>query len=107
MSDGGRPDLEAALGTFERVAANVVKAERVWAEIAGEQLSADEHDDRIRVFVDLTAALPAIDGFRVDAVPMSKTERELARWDAGEVDEPEFYVRTEEQIARPGAELRQ
>lgn len=105
MPDNGRLDLDAALKQFERVAANLEKAERVWADIAAENLTAEEHDDRVRHFVDLTAALPAIDGLRVESIPMSLTEMQLARFDAGEVGEPSFHVQIEEQIEAPGAQL--
>jgi hypothetical protein len=102
--DGGL-DLDAALKQFERVAANLDKAERVWAELAGGALTAEAHDNLVRHFVDLTAALPGIDGFRVESVPMSLTEMQLARFDASEVGEPSFHVQVEEQIGAPGAEL--
>ena len=98
-------DLDGALNQFERVAANLDKAERVWAEIAEANLSAEEHDDRVRHFVDLTAALPAIDGLRVESAPMSLGEIQLSRFEAGEVGEASLYVAVEEQIGAPGAEL--
>lgn len=107
MADERRPDLDSALRQFDRVAATLQKAEKAWVDIASAALTSDEHEDRVRVFTDLTAALPAIDGFRVDAVPMSKTEMQLAWFGAGEVDEPEFHVETEQRIGAPGAELRE
>jgi len=107
MTDNVRPDLDSALKQFERVAANLQKAERVWSDLRAAALTAEEHEGRIRVFRDLSSALPAIDGFRVDAIPMSKTEMQLAWFDAGEVDEPEFHVQTDERIGAPGAELRE
>ena len=91
---------------FERVAANLQKAERVWADIAGGNCTPEEHEDRLRAFVDLTAALPSIDGFRIDSVPMSLSETQLARFDAFELGEPDFHSQTEERIDMPGAELR-
>ncbi len=105
VSDADRPDLDAALKQFDRVAANLQKVERVWAEISAAKLTAEEHDDRIRHFIDLITALPAIDGFRVESVPMSLTEMQLARFDAFELGEPSCDVQVEAQIDAPGAEL--
>jgi hypothetical protein len=100
------PDLDAALKQFDRVASTLEKAERVWTDLDTEQLSNEEHEQRVRQFVDLTAALPGIEGFVVTADPMRKNEISLARWEAIEVDEPEFHLQTEERIAEPGAQLR-
>jgi hypothetical protein len=107
MADEPRHDLDTALKQLERVAANLQKAEKVWAELVDAALTSDEHESRVRIFCDLIAALPPIDGFRVESVPMSKTEMQLARFGAAEVDEPEFHVHTEQQIAAPGTELRE
>ena len=90
---------------FERVAATLDKAERVWADIVAGNLPAEEHDNRVRHFVDLTTALPAIDGFRVESAPMSLTEMQLARFDAFELGEHALGVQVEEQIEAPGAQL--
>jgi hypothetical protein len=107
VPDAAGSNLDAALKQFERVASTLEKAERVWADLAAGSLSSEDHEQRVRIFVDLVAALPAIDGFSVQVIPMSLTEMQLARFDAGEVGEPEFYVQTEERIDRPGFELRQ
>ncbi len=105
VPDDGRLDLDAALKQFERAAANLEKAERVWAGIAAANLTAEEHDDSVRHFVDLAAALPPIDGLRVESMPMSLTEMQLARFDAFELGEASLHVQVEEQIEAPGAEL--
>lgn len=107
MSDG-RPDLDAALGAFERVSANLVKAEQVWAELSGAgSLTTEQHEERVRLFVDLAQSLPAIDGFRVDEIPMSKTEAEMLLFDAGEVGEASAWVHATEAIDAPGLQLRE
>ena len=100
-------NLDAALRQFDRVAATLQKAETVWADLSKGSLTSEEHEQRVRIFVDLSSALPAIDGFEVRAIPMSLSEAQLARYGAAEVDEPEFHVQTEEQIDEPGFELRQ
>lgn len=105
MPDDARRDLDSALKTFERVASTLQKAERVWAELAGGGLTSEEHDGRIYVYMDLIGALPAIDGLRVQAVPMSQSDMQLERWDANQIGEPEFHVQTEERIHEPGTEL--
>lgn len=105
VADEALPDLDAVLGTFERVRVNLEKLERAWNEMA----SADHerHEELTRAFVDVAAALPAVDGFTVTAVPMNKSEVEIMRFEAGEVGEPEAYVSAEEQIDEPGFQLRE
>ena len=107
VPDDGGSNLNTALKQFERVASTLQKAERAWADLAAGSLSSEEHEQRVRIFTDLIGALPAIGGFSVQATPMSLTEMQLARFDASEVDEPEFHVQTQERIDRPGFELRQ
>jgi len=105
VAEDSQPDLDVVLGTFERVRANLEKLERAWSEMT----SADheQHEELTRVFIDLSTALPAVDGFRVTAVPMTKSEIEILRFEAGEVGEPDLYVSTEEEVDEPGRELRE
>ena len=67
--------------------------------------SASEHEDLLRSFAHILPGLPAIDGFRIETIPLGKTEAEMLRFEAGEVDEPYEYVRAEEQIGAPGREI--
>lgn len=105
MADDALPDLDVVLGTFERVRVNLEKLERAWNEMA--TADHERHEELTRVFVDVVAALPAVDGFTLTAVPMSKSEIEILRFEAGEVGEPELCVSTEQQIDEPGLQLRE
>lgn len=102
MSDE-RSDLDHVLGLFERAGSNLEKLEAVWA--AMQEADAAEHEDLVRSFENLLPGLPAIDGFRVEANPLSKTEAEILRFEAGEVGEAEAYVHADEQIDAPGRQI--
>lgn len=99
----GRGDLDHVLGQFERVDSNLGNLEAIWASM--QSADAGEHENLVRSFVNLLTGLPAIDGFRIDAVPLSKTEIEMRRFEASEVGEPEANVHIEEQIDAPGRQI--
>jgi len=70
-------DLSAALDQFDRAAANLEKADRIWDEIQsaipdGVAFGEDtpELDNLGRSYGQLIEALPAIDGFRPSTQPM-------------------------------------
>lgn len=98
-----RGDLDHVLGQFERVDTNLAKLERVWAAMR----SADraEHEELIRSFGSLLPGLPAVDGFSIEAVPMSKTETELLEFEANEVGEPEAWIHAQDEIEAPGRQI--
>ncbi len=96
-------DLDHVLGQFERVDSNLRKLESVWATMSSVGTAA--HDDLLRSFLNLVPGLPPIDGFRVETTPLSKTETEMLRFQASEVDDPEAHVHAEEQINAPGREI--
>lgn len=60
--------INATLRQFEDTEANVAKLERLWSEIGkltprGLQFGSDPaYEERVRVFEDVLAALPKIDG---------------------------------------------
>lgn len=105
VADDALPDLDAVLGTFEKVRVNLEKLERAWTEMAS--AGHERHEELTTAFADLAAALPAVDGFTVTAVPMTKSEAEVMRFEAGEAGEPEVYVSVEEHIDAPGFQLRE
>ena len=108
--------IDQALRQLEATEANLVKLERLWDEI--EQIidrktaggSAQDryqiHEDLCRRFRRILTGLPAINGWSPSGSLMGLGEVELNRFEAGQVDEPDIYVSTEEQIHRPGEDLR-
>lgn len=108
----GTDDLAEALRQFDRVAANVNKLEGVWEMIAqqtppGIEFGADtpQVDDLRRAFEELAAALPPIDGFRINARPWPFDEMAQARLDAQEVGFPEAIAGVEQDLNEPAKEL--
>lgn len=105
-------DLAGALDEFDRVNANVSKLERIWKEIQEVTpsdvvfgLDSPESEDLVRSFAHIADQLPAIDRFRVDAVPMSQDEIAQNRFDAEEVGEVDASVAVEREIEEPGRQL--
>lgn len=96
-------ELDDVLGQLDRVEANLAKLDRVWSAL--QSATADEFENLQRSYVNLLAGLPAIDGFRVESVPLSETDAELLRFDAHEVGAPEAHVFADEQIDAPRREI--
>jgi len=103
----------AALEKFEATEANLVKLERLWGEL--EQLTPSsiqfggipEHEERVRSYVQILSALPAIDGWRPEGRPMEVDEIAQNRLDAMELGEPGVEASIESELAKPGRELRE
>jgi hypothetical protein len=112
MTESSDSALSAALDQFDRVEANLVKLEHVWAEIAastptGVAFGFDDGVRRglVRAFGQLAQGLPAIDGYRVDATPMGSDEVAQLRFDALEVDEIGMRMSVEDAIDEPARQL--
>lgn len=105
--------LMAALEIFEAAEANLVKLERVWAEIearipSGISYASDpDFDDRTRAFAVLQAALPKLDGWAPNAVALSLNDIAQNRFDAMELGEPGAQNSVEALVEEPGRELRE
>jgi hypothetical protein len=74
-------DMAAALGQFDRVAANIEKLESVWQRLCDLTpddvafgLDTPERENLVRSFAHISEQLPAIDGFRVEDKPMGRTK---------------------------------
>lgn len=105
-------DLSAALDQFDRAAANLEKAERMWNELESAiptgilfGLDTPQLNDLRRSYIKIIEALPAIDGFRPSSEPLTLDEIAQARFDAAELAEPEALVALEQTITLPEREL--
>lgn len=105
--------LNAALRHFEAAEANLVKIEKVLAEIEraipegiafGEN---SEYEDHCRTFDALLASLPKIDQWKSEIVLMDLDEIAQNRLDAQEVGEFECMVSVERRIGEPSRLLRE
>lgn len=105
--------LNAALRHFEAAEANLVKAERILAEIEasipkgiafGEN---PDYESSCRNFDALITALPRIDGWKPEIVLMELDEIAQNRLDAQEVGEIDCIVSVERQIGEPSRLLRE
>jgi hypothetical protein len=81
-------DMAVALDQFDRVAANIEKLEGVWTQLCDLTpdeiafgLDTAEREILVRSFAHIAGQLPAIDGFRVDGVPMQADEIAQTRLD--------------------------
>ncbi|MFJ9776903.1 restriction endonuclease [Kitasatospora sp. NPDC101157] len=105
-------DLAAAIDQFDRVAANLEKLESVWHQL-GELSPADiefgldtpERGNLVRTFSHLAEHLPAIDGFRVDAVPESADAIAQTRLDYWEIGEPAGRAAFDRSVEEPGYQI--
>jgi hypothetical protein len=105
--------LNAALRQFEAAEANLLKAERVLAElnaaipegvVFGENA---DHESNCRHFDILLNALPKIDGWKPVIALLELDEIAQYRLDANEVGEIECLVSVERQIGEPARLLRE
>jgi len=110
MSDS---PLNAALRHFEAAEANLVKIERVLAEIESAIPKGiafgdnHEYDDDCRSFYALLASLPKIDHWKPEIALMDLDEIAQNRLDAQEVGNIECLVSVERQIGEPSRQLRE
>jgi hypothetical protein len=112
MSDAQEDSpINSALRQFESTEANVAKLERLWSEIAkltpsGLQFGNDPvYEEHVRAFKDVLAALPSIDGWKPESVPMDLNWIGQNRLDAKEVGEISAEIAIEEEIEAPGREI--
>ncbi|USZ51077.1 restriction endonuclease [Halomonas sp. DN3] len=105
--------LNAALRHFEAVEANLIKAEKLLAEIEaviprGISFSDNpDYETNCRNFDALLTMLPKIDGWKPEIVLMDLDEIAQNRLDAHELGEIECIVSVERQIGEPSRNLRE
>jgi hypothetical protein len=105
--------LDDALRQFEATEANLEKLEKLWKQIS-DQMPSDpafghppEYDELCLAFRRVLAALPAIDGFRVEDRLYEYGEIGQMRFDALELGEIESQVSVENEIGEQGRLLRE
>lgn len=112
MAEAGDDGLAQALGQFDRVAANLQKLEEVWNEL--ESLTPDgivfgadtpERDNLVREFALLVQHLPAIDGYRIESMPLPMDGIAQDRLDACDIGEIDAQIDVERLVQAPGREL--
>jgi hypothetical protein len=103
--------INSALRQFEATEANLVKLERVWSKVvqqmpSGLQFGTDPtYDELVRTYEDILSALPKIDGWKPERVPMDLNAIGQNRLDAKEIGEISAEITVEEDIEAPGREL--
>lgn len=103
--------INSALRQFEATEANVAKLERLWSEISkltpsGLAFGSDPaYEELVRAFKDVLAALPRIDGWKPESVPMDLNSIGQNRLDAKEIGEISAEIAIEEEIGAPGREI--
>lgn len=115
VRDTGAMDLEAALSTYDRVALNLDKLDRVWRQMQdllpdGPFLSDGSSEDEITYhqlaesWARIAASLPAIDGWRITAEVLDYGGIGQARVDYLEIDEPQSLFAFEAAVSAPGTQ---
>jgi hypothetical protein len=103
--------INSALRQFEATEANLAKLEHIWSEIGkltpeGLAFGSDPaYEEDVRAFEDVLGALPKIDGWKPESVPMDLDSIGQNRFDAKELGEISAVVAVENQIEAPGREL--
>lgn len=103
--------LAAALEQFDAAEANLVKAERLWADMRGRlpdgiSFGSDaKFDEMARTFGHLIDGFPMIDGFKPSPTVPSPNDVAQAQFDALEIAEPSAMVWAAEMADEPEREL--
>jgi hypothetical protein len=104
-------DINEALRIFEAAEANLVKLERVFKEARA--LTPDgicfggngEYEDRVRVYSEILAALPPIDGWKPTSIPIDLNDLARLRVDVLELGEPSEMFAPDDEVEKPAREL--
>jgi hypothetical protein len=104
-------DLEEALTAFDRTEANLRRLGKALDELTGlipegivfpgSSPEALRYAELERTIADIAAALPAIDGLRVEVAPPSLQEIAQTRLDAADIGEPQILIDLGESISPP------
>jgi hypothetical protein len=116
MSDNDGMALADVLATYDRVALNLDKLDRVWQQMVavlpdgpflGEgSPDEDQYQHLAETWARLRDSLPAINGWRITAEVVDFAEVGQARLDYLDIDEPEGLRAFDNSVHRPGAEAR-
>lgn len=105
-------EIDGALRQFGVAEANLEKLERIFSELRDlvpDHISFGsnpQYDDLCSYYEDILDALPKIDEWKPTTRPIDLNE--LAQWkfDAAELGEPEVLIGIDEEVEKPGRELR-
>lgn len=106
-------DLNAALQLFDATEGNLKKLMDLWNKIEGQMPSGPafgsppEYDELCFAFRQILAALPAIDGFRIEDCLLEYDEVGQMRLDALELDEIGAHVSVHHAVSEQGRQLQQ
>lgn len=106
-------DLNAALHLFDATEGNLKKLMDLWKKIEARMPSGPafggppEYDELCFTFRQILAALPAIDGFRVEDRLLEYDEVGQMRLDAAEIGEIDAHMSVESAVSEQGRQLRQ
>jgi hypothetical protein len=106
-------DLNAALQLFDATEGNLKKLMDLWNKIEAEMPSgpefggSPEYDELCFSFRQILAALPAIEGFRVEDRLLEYDEVGQMHFDAAEVGEIDAHVSVERAVSEQGRQLQQ
>jgi len=106
-------DLNAALQLFDATEGNLKKLMDLWNKIEAKMPSgpafgsSSEYDELCFTFRQILAALPAIEGFRVEDRILEFDEVGQMRLDALEIDEIDAHVSVERAVSEQGRQLQQ
>jgi hypothetical protein len=108
-------DLDGALGQFDAIEANLARLDAVLAQhellipsgIVFSAGSAEEAqaDDLRAAFDQIAAAMPPIDGWRIETELVALDDIAQARLDANEIGEPEVLIRLGREMGRPAQDV--
>lgn len=106
------PSLDAAVRQFEATEANLAKLERLWKEIqeaipdgVAFVVDDEEYDDLCRRYKEVIDHLPAIGGWKIDAIPLDRNTISQWRLDAQEIGEVDAMLSVEEQVNAPSRQI--
>jgi len=104
-------DLDRALQQFDRTEANLHQLEQVAEQLGslvpegivfpGDSPEGRQHNELRRRFTELVDALPALDGYRIDAQPLSLDDIAQWRMEAFQASIPESLIDLERHLAAP------
>ena len=104
-------NLLSAVRKLDAVAANITKAERVWADIEAlwpdgvAFISEDAFENLASDYLEIIESLPKIDGWKPQPKIVSPNEIARARLEAGEVMEIDILLNTLTQAEDPAKQL--
>jgi hypothetical protein len=114
MCEADGMDLDAALGQFDRVEANLARLQTVVDQLEalipggiefGASPEARQYRELCASFAEISAALPPIDGYTITAQPLERDTIAQTRLDANDIGEPEILISLGQEMDAPQVEI--